>query len=1033
MARSHPRPSSWPRGLVALLWCALATLPTHSSDSADVLVQAIRTARLEPDRAVQIDSLEIDLGFARMQFEEGHFVPAAPIDGRTFELAFVGHARFFLDPPDSIEAGQLELFTGRQRLEVEVRQAVLLIADDAVVRRVLDRPTGDPADATRVAEISAVFDEWVEGAERRGFGAEGAIFKASLGDARAQGHFAVWVRTEELGDFYYLLDPFEIEQITLGQFVEADLDEIDRHQIEREIRRQRRKGRLTQLRVADLGDWDTWVSTAPRDGAGSWLPGSQGFEATHYALDVEVGLGETAIEARATIDLRSTSAGRRVVSMTLYRDLAVRSVRDGAGEELEWFRVDEDLHVVLATPVEAGEPLRLDIDFGGELLTELAGGIYAMNDTFGWYPRVGTVDRATYEVVLRWPAKRELLASGRIVEEGRDGDQRWQRRTLDEPSFAFSFEYGDYDIHTVRVGHVDLTVGFSKMPSNWERGAKEEVIATLSDALQFLEEKFGAYPLDYLTVATVPRGFSQGFLSFVTLAHTLIAVPKGRYFVIRDEDFDTIKREYRDETIAHELAHQWWGHKVGWVDYRDQWLSEALADFSATLYEAQATKQSTVYLARHAMGWKRAVNTRTEDGRTVESLGPVVLGTRLASSISNSAYTAVVYDKGSVVFSMLARGLQIEPFTKMLGALADAAAHRNIDTATFIKAIERMSGVDLAEFAELFVYGTGIPEVYYRYRIRPAEEGWIVEGTARLVATGHDTYRVVHDDGDRWRIERSRAPGIDISKHFLVAPFQIAVTAAPQGTEADPENSRHRIERGYGGQLLLDGETTEFSIPVPEEPRLMWFDQRGEVLAEFFAENHQPKRTLRYQAMELPPEEAEETYRQALAAPLYSEAGMNEVELSEKTIERQTRLEDAVILYRLAQLYLDQGRDDEAYRAFEQAKDKIPSLDRNFYKRTRNLIDSRIAVREGRYKEAYGQLSSSLALDFDRTSESTIFDSARRKKFRSGRRAWMGGNAYALLAIAAWETDHREIAERAVEEAEERGADMSALRVVMQP
>ena len=78
-------------------------------------------------------------------------------------------------------------------------------------------------------------------------------------------------------------------------------------------------------------------------------------------------------------------------------------------------------------------------------------------------------------------------------------------------------------------------------------------------------------------------------------------------------------------------------------------------------------------------------------------------------------------------------------------------------------------------------------------------------------------------------------------------------------------------------------------------------------------------------------------------------------------------------------------------------------------------------------------MSSSLALDFDRTSESTIFDSARRKKFRSGRRAWMGGNAYALLAIAAWETDHREIAERAVEEAEERGADLSALRVVMQP
>jgi tetratricopeptide (TPR) repeat protein len=140
-----------------------------------------------------------------------------------------------------------------------------------------------------------------------------------------------------------------------------------------------------------------------------------------------------------------------------------------------------------------------------------------------------------------------------------------------------------------------------------------------------------------------------------------------------------------------------------------------------------------------------------------------------------------------------------------------------------------------------------------------------------------------------------------------------------------------------------------------------------------------------------------------------------------------------VILYHLTQLYLDQDRDDEAIQTFEQAKAKLPSLDRNFYKRTRTLIDSRIAVREGRYKEAYGQLSKSLALDFDRTSESTIFDSARRKKFRSGRRAWMSGDAYALLAIAAWETGHREIADRAIEEAEERGAEMSALRAVMEP
>jgi len=1030
MARFCPRPSTIPRVFSFLLCGILAALPVRATDTPERLVRAIRSARLEPWRAVQVGSLSVDLGLAQMRFEEGLFVPAIPIDGHTFELAFVGRARFVLEPPDVIEGRQLELFTGSPRLDVEVRQAILLIADEDIVKRMLDRPTVDAPEPTAMIEAEVVFDEWVAGAERRGFGAEGTIFQAALGDAMARGHVAVWCRTDELGDFYYLVDPHEIEQIKLGQFVEADLDEIDRHQIEREIRRQRRKGRLTQLRLADLGDWDTWVSTPLRDETGTPHPGSQGFEPTHYVLDVQVGVDETAIEGRAEIDLRVSSPDRRVVSLSLFSDLTVRSVRDGTGTELDWFRVDDDLHVVLAAAPQLDEPLQLKIAFGGELLSELVNGVYAVRDTFSWYPRVGTVDRATYEATFRWPAKRELLASGRIEEEGRDGNRRWQRRTLDVPSFAFSFEYGDYDVHTAHVGHVALTVGFSKMPSNWGRGAKEEVMGTFSRSLQFLEDTFGPYPLDYLTVATVPRGFSQGFLSFVTLAHGVVARPSGNFFVIYGGDFENTQREYRDETIAHELSHQWWGNMVGWVGYRDQWLSEALADFSSTLYLAQESDQSTIYLARHAMGWKRAVNRLTRDGRTFESLGPVVLGTRLSSSISSRAYSAVVYDKGSVVFSMLARALQPEPFTKMLGALAQAVAHRNIDTATFLRAIERMSGIDLADFADLFVYGTGIPEVYYRYTVEPTEEGWVVEGTARLVAASHDSYRIMQNADGGWRLERRREKNVDVSRHFLIAPFQIATTAAVKNESY--AQSRHRVERGFGGHLLLDGETTQFSIPMLEEPRLFWFDQRGEVLAEFRSENHQPKRALRFLATGLPPDEAEETLKRALIAPMYSEAGIAESEISPKQLERYERLEDARILYLLTRLYLDQGRDEEAREAFERAHDKLPNLDRGIYETTRELIKSHLAVRDKRYKEAYGQLSKNLALDFDRTSEDTIFDASRRKKFSGGGRAWLRGDAYALLAVSAWETGHHEVAGLAVEEAEERGADMNALRAVME-
>ena len=32
--------------------------------------------------------------------------------------------------------------------------------------------------------------------------------------------------------------------------------------------------------------------------------------------------------------------------------------------------------------------------------------------------------------------------------------------------------------------------------------------------------------------------------------------------------------------LAHEIAHQWWGQAVTWDRYRDQWLSEGVADYT---------------------------------------------------------------------------------------------------------------------------------------------------------------------------------------------------------------------------------------------------------------------------------------------------------------------------------------------------------------------------------------------------------------------------------------------------------------------
>src|SRR5438094_9417964 len=43
-------------------------------------------------------------------------------------------------------------------------------------------------------------------------------------------------------------------------------------------------------------------------------------------------------------------------------------------------------------------------------------------------------------------------------------------------------------------------------------------------------------------------------------------------------------RSYLKSVTSHEVAHQWWGHTLGFNSYRDQWMSEGFAEMSASLY-----------------------------------------------------------------------------------------------------------------------------------------------------------------------------------------------------------------------------------------------------------------------------------------------------------------------------------------------------------------------------------------------------------------------------------------------------------------
>jgi len=977
---------------------------------ARALLKTVQSAAPALERAVTVRKAEIKMGLATLVIDEGVLLPAQPLNGHTLELAFVGDAWFRLATTDPVEGQQLELFTGGRSMLTQITHAVLVSGNDATFQQLL---AGEPTQGDKVKEAAAFFKTWVEGPERQGFAADLSMVKTLRGDPLYDGYFAAWCRSEDHGDFYYVVDPSLMEPYSLGQFVPWDMSQFDvweQRSIKSFIRSVKFFGRFADFSAEHPGDWDTWLSTRHKTDA--ITPP----EPEHYIIDLYTNPHiELDAKGTARIRLRGGSKPARSIKFVLTAGVRVTGVFGPSDVILDYVRRESALHVFLDEPLQPDGKLEIRVDYEGDLVEPLYKS-YALRDTQSWYPTTGQIDRATYDVTLRRPKRFGIIGSGRQVAQGVERDMAWERRTLDLPAIGFTFEVGFFEIVTDRVGHVELTFGFQGGVEEVPQEDRTRVIETVKKSLAYFEETFGPYPLDYLNVATVDRGFSQGYLSMVTLAHGAIDGPGGEK---GPERWLQRIEEQAVLTIAHEVSHQWWGNWVGWASYRDQWLSEGLASYVALLYGARTAESAPAFLARNALDWRDSLLDTIADGRTVSSLGSVTLGPRLNSSKANYASIPIVYDKGSLVFRMLARLCGEEKFIKMLGTLSQAVSNRVIDTDTFISALERMSGMDLDPFVGQFIHGTGIPDVYFSYMIEPdKEEGkWVIRGKARQIASRVETYKVASDSEGRWGIAREVKVDLDVPTSTFVVPFQVIVTP-PAEVRKGLKGTVQRAP-GFGGRIVLKGQETPFQFTVPKKPERFELDQLGEVLALFHDEEWAPKHTLRLQATDLEATGdsagAEALLRRALDAPLYSERARawlesgkersaKEQKEAEENEEKRETFENARIRTLLARFLLDRGDLDAAEKEIVAAESLLEKPDAQADWSGRQILRSRIELARGNPEAAYLRL--------------------RKGRFKW----WLGAEGNALLAVAASETGHERMAREAMQNAEAEGVDMRALR-----
>lgn len=193
-----------------------------------------------------------------------------------------------------------------------------------------------------------------------------------------------------------------------------------------------------------------------------------------------------------------------------------------------------------------------------------------------------------------------------------------------------------------------------------------------ADAVRIYSARLGPLPIKTVSIVDAPLVATMGSAEFTGLS----AIASAFYLDFESapmRNMPDVIREQRasveeslEWTVAHVVAHQWWGVTVGNDPARQPVLDEALANWSALLYyrEVHGEQQAATALDEQLRGVYKLY--RTFGGEDMEASHP-------AREYRNSfQYAAIVASKGALMFEALRKLLGDEKFFASLRDYYDA-------------------------------------------------------------------------------------------------------------------------------------------------------------------------------------------------------------------------------------------------------------------------------------------------------------------------------------------------------------------------
>ncbi|HEX6879312.1 MAG TPA: M1 family aminopeptidase [Terriglobales bacterium] len=684
-------------------------------------------------------TLECDA--ATFKFEKGTLTFLKPVDGIVTGAIFVGEGHLTLKPVTVLDAHELERRIGAPQADEDFSEVVFRFTGD-IHQRFLPGLRGSTATPP---DVAGAFDRVLDKLRHRreiplGFTEQlltgedidnvDADVLASIYNHAHPAFFNAYIRGKKHKDLRFFL------RARVGAMPQLDSPE---------------EVALINYDPEGMGDGIWYLAHLKGEYTNHTASSSQDrrlFATKRYRIETVIGKNRH-LFSTATITFQSLVAGERVLKFALLPNLRVSRVLDEQGQNLHFVqegrKEDGSFYAILPKAPELNTDTSITVEYSGDKVIESAGdGSYYVRARTSWYPNLnGFGEHALFDLTFKVPKKFKVISVGHLEKESIEQDLALFHWVTPIPVAVAGFNYGDYQKVELKDDKLEYKVSgyyLAQLPDNLRaysilttmapRAMTDYALQQTRAQLQICNYYYGKIPYDSISITEQPDFFfGQSWPNLVYLPIFAYTDSTQRWML-----FGRISSSFNgfvQEVTPHEVAHQWWGHAVGWASYHDQWLSEGFAEFSAGLFLQQgvAGDWRGDYLAFWDRLRKRILD-KNEYGVAPNDAGPIWMGLRLIAPKSEEGYQNVVYPKGAYVLQMLRSMMRSDSDKEFIAMMHDfVESHRDFPASTesfkavaerhMTKAMDLQGNGRLDWFFNEWVYGTQVPRYKFDYQVTP--------------------------------------------------------------------------------------------------------------------------------------------------------------------------------------------------------------------------------------------------------------------------------------------------------------------------